>query len=80
MAPDYSAERNDSFYDWIKPENILSHQMVSRFLFVATVDACRVGMYSYPFAIPIYEKLGFVSMGGLQEKSGITYQHMVMKP
>lgn len=36
-------------------------------------------VYSSPYAIPIYYRLGFVAVGGLQEKSGIKYQTMILK-
>ncbi len=126
VSIDYSAEGNDAFYEWIRPENIKSRQLGERNMIVARAHGKIVGVieirnnhhisllfvdasyqkrgiagrllaasiaeslereawldtyevYSSPYAIPIYARLGFVAVGGLQQQSGITYQPMILR-
>lgn len=44
VAPDYSAEGNHFFYDWIAPKNIAKRPLQSRAIFVATCNSQTVGI------------------------------------
>lgn len=126
VAPDYSAEGVDFFYDWITPESILKRQQEERKILVALVDSKIVGIielrnlnhisllfvdkayhrmgiasslfkeavfkilncnplieniyvFSSPYAIPMYTKMGFIKTDSLQIKHGIKYLPMQRK-
>ncbi|MBP1664352.1 MAG: hypothetical protein H6Q19_1492 [Bacteroidetes bacterium] len=44
VSIDYSVEGNNTFYEWIKPENIKSRQREERNMFVARSDGKIVGV------------------------------------
>lgn len=44
LAPDYSAEGVDFFYDWIKPDNFIKRQFNNSIIHLANVDSKIVGM------------------------------------
>ncbi len=44
VAPDYSAEGNRFFYDWIEPQKIKERQKSERNILVASVDGKMAGM------------------------------------
>jgi predicted GNAT family N-acyltransferase len=44
VAPDYSDEGNQHFYEWIKPENIAERQKENRNILVAKVNNKLAGM------------------------------------
>ena len=69
VAPDYSSEGNDFFYDWITPENILKRQQDERKILVALVDSKIVGIIelrnlnhiSLLFVDKLYHRKGIAS-------------------
>lgn len=58
---------------------------IGRWLFEEAVAHCRfnntkldtIGVNSSPYAVPVYKRLGFKSIGTLEEENGIVYQPMV---
>jgi GNAT superfamily N-acetyltransferase len=60
---------------------------IAKLLFEESLAACKkrdAGLdkffvHSSPFAIPVYEKLGFTAAGSMQEEHGIRYLPMEMK-
>lgn len=59
-------------------------QGIGRWLFEEAVAHCRqykpnlrtIGVHSSPYAVPVYQRLGFKNVGTLQEENGIVYQPM----
>ena len=122
VAPDYSEEGNNHFYDFIKPESIVErvnngniiftakdgkrmrgmielknynhicllfvdrryHGLgIARDLFNKIVELVRdnthvklIDVHSSPFAVPVYERLGFRVISEMQEMDGIKFVTM----
>lgn len=60
-------------------------QGIGRWLFDEAVAYCHIhkpdlrtmAVHSSPYAVPVYKRLGFRSIGTLQEENGIVYQPMI---
>ena len=81
VAVDYSEEGNKSFNDYlkIKLEEVTNdvqsgHKRIWGYYLNA--DVKRVTVNSSPYAVCVYERLGFVKTGEQQEQNGIIYVPM----